>query len=197
MTEDVLRRAVTLSTIVVAALAIAVAFAGVAPGAPTSPNDAPSPTSEQLASSVRVNTLEGSVKVWDPAGSVSTVETESREGPDTVLTLDSDILFDFASAELNSAAQARLGELVAGVPPGAAVRVTGHTDSIGDDASNLELSGRRAEAVAAAITTARPDLILDVQGRGEAEPVAPNTAGAENNPEGREQNRRVEVRYAG
>jgi OmpA-OmpF porin, OOP family len=189
-------RAERLGVVVAAVLALLAVHTSAA-AKPTSPDEAPSPTSEELSNSVHVYSIEGSVKVWGPAGSVSTLEAESTEGADTVLTLDSDILFDFGSADVDVNAAARLGELVADVPPGATVRVTGHTDSIGDDGSNLELSQRRAQAVAAAIAAARPDLVLDVQGRGETEPVAPNETGGEDNPEGREQNRRVEVRYAG
>ena len=58
------------------------------------------------------------------------------------------------------------------------------------------LSQRRAEAVAAAVAAARPDLVLSTEGRGEADPVAPNDNGGEDNPDGRAANRRVEIRYA-
>jgi len=133
--------------------------------------------------------------VWDPSGSVEPLETETTQGDETVVSLDSDILFAFGSAEVSPVATERIGQLVVEIPQGAAVSVIGHTDSVGDDAANLELSRQRAQAVAAAITAARPDLALDVQGRGETEPVAPNSSGGEDNPEGREQNRRVEIRY--
>jgi OmpA-OmpF porin, OOP family len=66
----------------------------------------------------------------------------------------------------------------------------GHTDSQGDDAYNQELSERRAGAV-------RQYLIetygiaadrLEAEGFGESRPVADNET-----PEGRQQNRRVEL----
>ena len=44
---------------------------------------------------------------------------------------------------------------------------------------------------------ARPDLKLDVEGFGKGRPVAPNSQGGEDNPEGRALNRRVEIRYEG
>jgi len=153
------------------------------------------PTAEQLEASVRTWNPGGSVRVWDPSGSVEPLETETTQGDETVVSLDSDILFAFGSTEVSPVATERLGLLGAEIPQGAAVSVIGHTDSVGDDAANLELSRQRAQAVAAAITAARPDLALDVQGRGETEPVAPNSSGGEDNPEGREQNRRVEIRY--
>ena len=71
--------------------------------------------------------------------------------------------------------------------------MTGHTDSIGDDASNLTLSQQRAQAVADAISAARSDLRLTVVGKGESDPVEPNEQGGEDNPEGRAKNRRVTV----
>ena len=74
--------------------------------------------------------------------------------------------------------------------------IVGHTDSLGEDAYNLGLSQRRAEAVAAAVAASRPDLSLTTEGRGEADPVAPNDNGGEDNPDGRAANRRVEIRYA-
>lgn len=141
------------------------------------------PTAEQLAASVHV---------WDPSGHVDSIETTSTDGAQTVLSLDSDILFAFGRAEMPPGATVRIAELVAGVPQGAAVSVTGHTDDVGTDADNLVLSQARAETVAAAVAAARADLGLQVQGRGEAEPVVSN-----GEPEGREANRRVEIRYGG
>lgn len=44
--------------------------------------------------------------------------------------------------------------------------------------------------MAAAVRSSRPDLRLTVTGRGEADPVAPNTLGGKDNPEGRGKNRR-------
>lgn len=108
------------------------------------------------------------------------------------MTLDSDILFAFGSAEISANAEARITELVAGVPQGTTMSVVGHTDDVGSDADNLALSERRAQTVAAVIAAARSDLVLDVEGRGESDPVASNADG-----EGREANRRVEIRYSG
>jgi len=172
-------------------VALVVAGAGsLAAAAPQGPDDTPAVTTEQLAQSVKVYTLDGSVRRWVLDGSVDTVEAEEQQGADTVLLLDSDILFAFGSADLTPVASARIGELVAKAPQAASISVTGHTDGIGEDAANLDLSRRRAAAVAAAITAPRPDLAPAVDGKGESQPVATN-----DDPEGRESNRRVEVRY--
>lgn len=173
----------------------AAAAAGAPGGAPTGPDQVVSPTQKQLEDSVTAVTPEGSVMRWDPGGSVTPLETETAEGDQTVLRLDTDILFAFGSADLDDRAATRIGELVEEFPAQAAASITGHTDAVGDDAANLTLSQRRAQAVASAVTARRADLVLDVQGRGETQPVAANASGGDDDPAGRAQNRRVEIRY--
>lgn len=121
----------------------------------------------------------------------------TTSGGSTVVTLDTDVLFEFAEAELGESAQEAVAEAVADVSDGAKVTVVGHTDSVGSDAANLKLSKERAQAVADVIEDERDDLELDVSGKGEKDPVADNDKGGEDNPEGREKNRRVEIRYQG
>ena len=70
------------------------------------------------------------------------------------------------------------------------VEIQGHTDSTGSDTYNLDLSKRRADAVARylisrGVSSAR----IQTQGMGEAYAVADN-----NTAEGRARNRRVEVK---
>ena len=68
------------------------------------------------------------------------------------------------------------------------VRVSGYTDSLGSDRSNLRLSRDRAVAVRAALVARGVAAErIEAQGYGEANPVASNATA-----EGREQNRRVE-----
>lgn len=165
------------------AVVAVVALGAPALAQPSAPEDFGVPTMGMLAASVHV---------WDPSGYVEAIETEQTDGAETVVNLDSDILFTFGSAELPTTAAQRIGELVGQVPRAASVRVTGHTDDVGTGAANQVLSEQRAQAVAAAVAVARPDLVLDVQGRGESDPAGPNTT-----PEGREDNRRVEIRYGG
>lgn len=120
----------------------------------------------------------------------------TTDGEDTVVSLDTDVLFEFGEADLSEEAARAVADAVKDVPDGVTIEVVGHTDSIGSDADNLALSKRRAQAVATAIETERDDLTTKVSGKGEKDPVAPNTSGNEDNPEGREKNRRVEIRYA-
>ncbi len=129
--------------------------------------------------------------------SLSTSESNRR----VEVTLAADVLFRFDSARLGPRAGSRIAEAAARIgdddPP--VVRVTGYTDSKGSDDYNLGLSRRRAAAVADALRAelggAAPR--LRTRGRGEADPVAPNTRpDGSDNPRGRARNRRVEVTFA-
>ncbi|MBS1506682.1 MAG: OmpA family protein [Bacteroidetes bacterium] len=77
--------------------------------------------------------------------------------------------------------------------PGVKFEIGGHTDSDGDDASNLKLSEQRAEAVKTILLSLGvADKQLSVKGYGETKPLSPNTT-----PDGKANNRRVEfVRIA-
>ena len=160
-----------------------------------SPDDLPDVTQDMLEESVHEWVIDGSVHDILLDDSVKSLATEEPVGPDTVVTLRSDILFDFNSATLPAAAPAAIAEALADAPNGASVSVAGHTDSVGDDAANQLLSQQRADAVAAAVTQARPDLVVTASGYGESQPIADNTTGGEDNPEGRALNRRVEVTF--
>jgi outer membrane protein OmpA-like peptidoglycan-associated protein len=106
----------------------------------------------------------------------------------------SDVNFAFGSATLLPAAEPILMEVgrVLMARPGDRMALVGHTDSVGADAYNQQLSLRRAEAVRAFLARNYPNLganRFDVSGMGESQPVADNGSAA-----GRSQNRRVEIR---
>ena len=121
--------------------------------------------------------------------------TWRQSGDNFILSVASDVLFDFDSTALSTRAQRSLtdmAELIARAPEGQ-ILVVGHTDSKGSDRYNLNLSERRAKAVAAflqkrGVAATR----LRTEGRGKTEPVADNEIGGADNPEGRAKNRRVE-----
>ncbi|OFB36027.1 hypothetical protein BA059_26955 [Mycolicibacterium sp. (ex Dasyatis americana)] len=72
---------------------------------------------------------------------------------------------------------------------GARVTVTGYTDSSGNDAINVPLSGNRAKAVADyLVSQGLPADHVTSSGAGSANPIASNDT-----PEGKAQNRRVEI----
>ena len=116
---------------------------------------------------------------------------------ETLITLDETLLFAFGESTIQQSALpalTRVAKVLISESSGE-VRIVGHTDAIGDDASNQALSEARAEAVAAALIAAGVDESrLDVSGQGESSPVAPNeNPDGTDNPGGREVNRRVEV----
>jgi outer membrane protein OmpA-like peptidoglycan-associated protein len=73
------------------------------------------------------------------------------------------------------------------------VEIVGHTDDVGDDAYNLALSLERAQSVSDYLVSKGldPNKVV-VTGMGESDPIASNST-----PEGRAQNRRVEVLLLG
>ena len=114
----------------------------------------------------------------------------------TVITLQDGVLFDFGKYDLRPEAKATLAKLAtvlnqAKVP---AAQINGHTDSIGDDAFNQDLSEKRASAVATQLKADGVSANLQTHGYGKTQPVADNTnADGSDNPAGRQANRRVEI----
>ena len=103
------------------------------------------------------------------------------------------ILFETASAVISDESTSQLAEIanIAMECPGDLV-VEGHTDDIGDDASNLSLSQRRAEAVAQALTQQGVKANrLSAIGYGETRPLMSNET-----PAGRAMNRRIAIQIA-
>jgi OmpA-OmpF porin, OOP family len=110
-----------------------------------------------------------------------------------VLTLG-DVLFDTAQATLKPGAYPTI-EKVADVlkaEPDRRLTIEGHTDSVGDEGYNQELSQRRAAAVRTALLErgVGSEQII-ATGKGESFPIASN-----DNAGGRQQNRRVELIFA-
>lgn len=114
----------------------------------------------------------------------------------TVITLQDGVLFNFGKYDLRPEAKATLAKLAtvlnqAKVP---AAQINGHTDSIGDDAFNQDLSEKRASAVATQLKADGVSANLETHGYGKTQPVADNTnADGSDNPAGRQANRRVEI----
>lgn len=135
-----------------------------------------------------------------PLAQVADVPRMSSLAPATpcglTVTLENEALFDFGSAEVRPDSQAALASLAQamkdlGVPK---AEVSGHTDSVGDDAENQTLSEQRAQAVVAALQGAGVTSQLTATGYGETRPVAANeNPDGSDNEAGRQQNRRVEV----
>lgn len=112
-----------------------------------------------------------------------------------IVTLEDRILFDFDKSDLRPDAAETvdaLAEAFVAVGP-ARLQVRGHTDSKGSDEYNLDLSERRAKTVGTALSERNVTGTMETQGFGEGLPVAANEIGGQDNPAGRQLNRRVEI----
>lgn len=102
------------------------------------------------------------------------------------------ILFDYDSAAIKERNQAIVDRIIERMEdvPDAKVTITGHTDTIGKEAYNLDLSDRRAQSVRDSIVAAKPEIAdrLEVRGVGPNAPLYDNDL-----PEGRSLNRTVTV----
>lgn len=118
------------------------------------------------------------------------VSTKVRKNA-TVTTLSGDVNFEVDSDQLTARAKEILDSLAADWSKAkpSTVTVTGYTDSVADDAYNLDLSKRRAKAVGDYLKGKVSGLSLTTDGKGEADPIGDNGTD-----EGRAQNRRVEIR---
>ncbi|MEY8840125.1 OmpA family protein [Cribrihabitans sp. XS_ASV171] len=117
--------------------------------------------------------------------------TVTNTGDQLVVSVPNDITFDTDSATVNPALRADLQRVAQNLVryPNSDVRIIGHTDSDGAAAYNQTLSERRAGSVADILQAGGVtyDRITTI-GRGEDTPIASNLT-----PEGKAQNRRVEI----
>jgi len=115
-----------------------------------------------------------------------------REGDLLALTLKGDVTFDLNSDMIRPGLYNEL-DRVAGILvryPETSILVEGHTDSTGSEAYNQQLSERRANNVRRLLVERGvSDYRITTIGYGESRPVATNET-----PEGRQMNRRVEIR---
>lgn len=101
------------------------------------------------------------------------------------------IKFDVNSAKIKGESYGTLKDFATLMKenPSIRVKIVGHTDSDGDESSNLTLSKKRAEAVKKALNEefGIDNSRMETDGKGESQPVSPNTSS-----EGKANNRRVE-----
>lgn len=117
--------------------------------------------------------------------------TVSRNGDNITLNMPGSITFATNSADLNAQFYSALDgvDLVLKEYDKTMIEIAGHTDSTGSAALNQSLSERRAQSVASYLSSRglSAKRILTV-GAGPSRPIASNDT-----PEGRQQNRRVEL----
>ena len=126
-----------------------------------------------------------------PAPQAAVVEEVVVVKEETIVIRD--VHFQFDSAKLTAADTAKLDTVATRLKqeaPGAQLRVSGHTDSVGKDAYNQKLSEKRAHSVVEyLIKSGVPrSSFVSVTGAGESHPVADNKTA-----EGRALNRRTEI----
>jgi len=113
------------------------------------------------------------------------------------ISLLGDILFDFDKADIRSAAEPTLVQVVALIQkhPNANVLIEGHTDSKGTQPYNAKLSEKRAASVKVwLVKKGIAEANVWTRGWGAEKPVAQNThPDGSDNPDGRQKNRRVEI----
>jgi len=103
----------------------------------------------------------------------------------------SDVLFDTGSSTLKPGAREKLAKIsgIVLAHPGLNLQIEGHTDSVGTDDFNQQLSERRADSVRDFLAQqGLPASSIAARGFGKTQPVATNDT-----PEGRQRNRRVEI----
>ena len=114
-----------------------------------------------------------------------------RVGEGIKITFSSGIMFDVDKAVLKDQYRGELGELatILNKYEDTNILLEGHTDSTGPEEYNLGLSKKRSQTVANYLATqnVNPARVTTV-GYGESQPITSNET-----PEGRAQNRRVEV----
>lgn len=115
-----------------------------------------------------------------------------RQGDNITLNLPDGITFDFGKATLKPQFYSALNGVAGTLAEynQTMIEVVGHTDSVGSDAYNLQLSKQRADSVAAYLEGQGVQAVrIQTLGAGKAYPIADNSTEA-----GRAQNRRVEIR---
>ena len=143
-------------------------------------------------------------KVLDIVGIVRGIEGTLRDlnakvtGQEIRIELAADVLFDFDKSDIKPEAAESLTKVaqVAQEYPGGPITIEGHTDGKGTPQYNQRLSEQRAASVKdwlvknGNVAASR----ISTRGLGATKPVAPNTLpNGQDNPEGRQKNRRVEI----
>ena len=132
----------------------------------------------------RANSLEAQELSAQSAG-------ETRDADRGLVLTLGDVVFDAGKASLQPSAVTaidRLAQLLS-VYPERSVRIEGHTDSVGDDAANQDLSERRAAAVRVALLARGVEAArIEAVGYGASHPIADNRTES-----GRQKNRRIDI----
>ena len=125
---------------------------------------------------------------WDKKTKTCIIATP-KPLQDVIAKVYSNLTFVTNSATIKSSSFPFLKEMADYLKanPEVSIKITGHTDNVGNDAYNLDLSKRRANAVKNYLNgEGVGEIAISTDGKGESEPIADN-----NTAEGRALNRRV------
>jgi outer membrane protein OmpA-like peptidoglycan-associated protein len=156
-------------------------------------------TQEAIEAAARIAANEAQARAWAEARALLLNRLSSvlptRETDRGLVSEIGGVQFATGTANLNPPAReslARFSGIVASYPE-LRFTIEGHTDNVGSDATNSELSLRRAMSVRDyLISLGVPPTSFEVEGYGQQRPVADNTT-----EDGRARNRRVEIVISG
>ncbi len=123
------------------------------------------------------------------------VDTRQPTRQVTTMRVADPVLFELDSVEISPTFDPVLTVVAAMMVanPQVHIVIVGHTDEIGDESRNLALSQLRAQAALESVVARGGDSArLQAEGRGESQPIGDN-----NDPNGRQMNRRVEFLISG
>jgi outer membrane protein OmpA-like peptidoglycan-associated protein len=121
----------------------------------------------------------------------SNLQVSEHQDGGLKVNMPGSVSFATGSATLDSRLHPTLDKIATTLNeyPATTVNIVGHTDSMGDAQANMDLSRRRAGAVASYLSQRGVDRTrMAVEGKGATQPIADNASEA-----GRSQNRRVEM----
>jgi OmpA-OmpF porin, OOP family len=150
-------------------------------------------------SSIQMNvpTNEETVKLGNPSICLTKPEIVKPFEENVPVVLHN-IFFEFDKYKLDPRSYPALDDLVTSLKgnPTMVIEVSAHTDALGDDAYNMQLSELRAKSVVEYLLSKGIEASrIETKGYGETMPVAPNKKpNGKDNPEGRAKNRRVEFK---
>ncbi|MFO7687902.1 MAG: OmpA family protein [Desulfobacterales bacterium] len=136
--------------------------------------------------------IDAEKRAADAQAKLAEVAMLKEEARGLVITLSGSVVFASNQSSILPAAQSRLNqvsEALMSTDKHRNLTVEGHTDAIGSEAYNMQLSQRRADSVRSyLIARGYPADLIEARGIGEIRPIADNSSA-----EGRSNNRRVEI----
>jgi len=145
----------------------------------------------EIAKQTKQDLSDSEKRTADALAALAALAAVKEEERGLVITLSGGVLFRSAESTLLSSAQIKLDQVAKALldVPARNLIVEGHTDSRGSTSYNQDLSQRRADAVRDyLVQRGYPADRIQALGKGKGSPIADNAS-----PEGRANNRRVEI----